>query len=131
VDLDMQPGGDPVVKELRVPGSCFLGFRQFAAARWPATPLYRLAFDKPQDADGVKLPVKLEIRRKQPRANKAEAEPITEFEIVRGSQVDAAGNRLRGDPIVLTLQTLAGEEGSHWQDSGQLDLLDKLLAVGR
>jgi hypothetical protein len=131
VDLDIQPGGDPVVKELRVPGSCFLGFRQFAAPRWPASPLYRLAFDSPQAAEGVKLPVRLAIRRKQPRASKAEAEPVTEFEILRGSQVDAVGNRLRDNTIVLTLQTLAAEEGSHWQDSGQLDLLDKLLAAGR
>jgi hypothetical protein len=131
VDLDAAPGSDPVVKELRVPGSCFLGFRQFAAPRWPATPLYRLAFASADAAGGVTPPVSLAIRRKLPRARKDDPDPVAEFEIVRGSQVDAAGVRLAREPIVLSLQTLAAEEGSHWQDSGQLELLDKVLPAAR
>jgi len=124
VDLDVDDDGGEECA-VTFPGNCFIGFRQFAAQRWPATRLYRLAFGQGVATQGIAMPVTVRLRREQSSG----ADVPLKFKIVEGSVVDREGKALRRGTIVLSLQTTAGDDGSHWLDSGQLETLDSMLAA--
>ncbi len=131
VDLD-QDADEATEATITFPGSCFIGFRQFAAERWPATRLYRLAFGTGVPTQGIAPPITVRLRREQKADVALAGEAQPKFRIVEGSVVDRDGKQLRRGTIVLSLQTLPGDEGSHWLDSGQLETLDKMLdLIGR
>jgi hypothetical protein len=126
LDLDAE-AADQKEMEITFPGTCFLGFRQFAAERWPATRLYRLGFAPGVPTQGIATPVTVRLRRKRRSGAATGADAPLNFEPVPGSMMDREGRPLRG--ITLTLQTTPGDEGSHWRDSGQLEALDTMLAA--
>lgn len=128
VDLD-QEAAEAAEATITFPGNCFIGFRQFAAERWPATRLYRLAFGAGVPTQGIAMPITVRLRREQKADAATGAEAPLKFRIVEGSVVDREGKQLRRGTIVLGLQTLPGDEGSHWLDSGQLETLDAMLAA--
>jgi hypothetical protein len=107
-------------------GRSFLGFKQFAAERWPSSQLYRIEFASADSAAGVALPLTFTLRRKLTRDPDGDA---MEFEIDENSVVDARGNPQRKGTLVRSLQTLPGDEGSHWLDAGQLATLDAILGA--
>ena len=125
-----EASGTPETEESERPltfsGRSFLGFKQFAAERWPASPLYRLEFASAEAAAGVALPLTFTLRRRLTRDPDGDA---MEFEIDETSVKDARGAPLRPGTLVRSLQTLPGEEGSHWLDAGQLATLDAILAA--
>ncbi len=124
VDLDTDDDGGEE-RAVTFPGNCFIGFRQFAAERWPATRLYRLAFGQGVATQGIAMPVTVRLRREQTSG----ADVPLKFKIVEGSVMDREGKPLRRGTIVLSLQTTPGDEGNHWLDSGQLDTLDAMLGA--
>ncbi|MGX9964295.1 virulence factor SrfB [Roseomonas sp. F4] len=128
VDLDSDVEVDEE-QSVTFPGNCFLGFRQFAAERWPATRLYRLAFGPGVTTQGISMPVTVRLRRDQ-KADPRGGDSGLKFKIVEGSVMDRDGKPLRRGTIVLSLQTTPGDEGSHWLDSGQLETLDAMLGMG-
>lgn len=87
----------------------FLGFRQLNVERWPASPLYRIAFAHPQDARTKALPLKVTLERS------TEADVDLDFKIV--AVTDADGNQQPTGVVLLKLQTLKDEYG-YWMDSG-------------
>jgi len=113
-------------RPLTFSGRSFLGFKQFGAERWPASPLYRIEFANADAAAGVALPLTFTLRRRLTRDPDGDA---MEFEIDETSVVDARGAPLRPGTLVRSLQTLPGDEGSHWLDAGQLATLDAILAA--
>ncbi len=72
------------------------------------------------------LPLTFTLRRKLTRDPDGDA---MEFEIDETSVNDARGNPQRPGTLVRSLQTLPGDEGSHWLDAGQLATLDAILAA--
>lgn len=87
----------------------FLGFRQLNVERWPAAPLYHMAFAHPQDARTKALPLKVTLERS------TAAEVDLDFKIVAIN--DAEGNQQPQGVVLLRLQTLKDEYG-YWMDSG-------------
>lgn len=87
----------------------FLGFRQLNVERWPASPLYRIAFAHPQDARTKALPLQVTLERS------TEDEVDLDFKIV--AITDADGNQQPNGVVLLKLQTLKDEYG-YWMDSG-------------
>jgi hypothetical protein len=125
-NLDLDAEGDPgsvAEQPLSFSGRSFLGFKQFRAERWPASPLYCLEFPTADAARGLTLPLRLTLRRSPP--DNAQDDAAALFEIDDQVQ-DAAGNPVK-NPVKLRLQTLPGEGGSFWLDTGQLDTLDAIL----
>ncbi|CDI01940.1 conserved hypothetical protein [Candidatus Competibacter denitrificans Run_A_D11] len=87
----------------------FLGFRQLAVERWPATPLYRVTFAQPRDASAKALPLKVTLER-------ATDENVDlDFKVI--AVTDSAGNQQPSGVVLLKLQTLKDEYG-YWLDSG-------------
>lgn len=127
LDLDAEASGDQEAA-ITFPGNCFLGFRQFAAERWPAARLYRLGFAPGVSTQGIATPVTARLRREN-KPDAAGGEMPLKFRIVEGSVMDREGKQLRRGTIVLTLQTSPGDDGSHWLDSGQLETLDAILTA--
>jgi hypothetical protein len=125
-DADL-PAGDGAVAEKSLPfsGRSFLGFKQFAAERWPASPLYRLEFASADAARGIPLPLQLLLRRQEGDDETAS------FEIDPQAIENARGDPVKAGSVVMRLQTLRAEEGSHWLDSGQLETLDAILDAER
>lgn len=87
----------------------FLGFRQLAVERWPATPLYRITFAHPQDARAKALPLKVTLERA------TEDDADLDFKIA--DVADANGNQQPSGVVLLKLQTLKDEYG-YWLDTG-------------
>ncbi len=94
----------------------FLGFRQLATERWPATPVYFLDFANPQTAARMALP--LEITLERPDLDDDAPEEVKEdFKITEIE--DADGGTLRPSDVTIRLQTLKVEAG-YWLDTGVL-----------
>ena len=123
---DAQGETEESERPLTFSGRSFLGFKQFAAERWPASPLYRIEFASAEAAAGVALPLTFTLRRKLTRDPDGDA---MEFEIDETSVRDARDNPQRPGTLIRSLQTLPGDEGSHWLDAGQLATLDAILAA--
>lgn len=87
----------------------FLGFRQLNVERWPASPLYRIAFAHPQDARTKTLPLKVTLERS------TEENVDLDFKII--AVADADGNQQPTGVVLLKLQTLKDEYG-YWLDTG-------------
>jgi hypothetical protein len=87
----------------------FLGFRQLAVERWPATPLYRVALAQPQDTHTRKLPLKVTLERS--------TDENAEVDFKIAGVADADGNQQPGGVVQLKLQTLKDEYG-YWLDTG-------------
>jgi hypothetical protein len=128
-DLDLVGGADVETADevaerpLTLSARSFLGFKQFAAERWPASALYRLELAA-DAAAGVALPVNFTLRRQLIRDENGE---VVEFQIDEQSVSDAVGRHLRPGSVAMNLQTMPTKEGNHWLDSGQLQTLDSLL----
>jgi len=127
-NLDLDKDADPgamAERPLPFSGRSFLGFKQFRAERWPASPLYRLEFSSADAARALRLPLKLTLRRSQPDED-ADSAALFEIDTLI---LDAQNNPLAADTVRLRLQTLRGEDGSYWIDTGQLDTLDTMLSA--
>ena len=72
------------------------------------------------------VPLTFTLRRRLTRDPDGDA---MEFEIDETSVRDARDNPQRPGTLVRSLQTLPGDEGSHWLDAGQLATLDAILAA--
>ncbi len=116
---------DERTARLTFSGRSFIGFKQFRAERWPASPLYRMELAA-EKAGGVTLPLSLSVRRKFTRRDEGDA---MEIEIEEGSVLDGRDRVVLAGTLTRSLQTLPGEEGSHWLDAGQLVTLDAILAA--
>ncbi|MCK8785923.1 virulence factor SrfB [Roseomonas sp. NAR14] len=128
LDLDSEEGGGEMAERtLPFSGRCFLGFKQFRAERWPASPLYRIEFASPEAAQGIALPLQVTLRRSSGRA--PDGGEATDFEIDESRVFDARGNRLAERTVRRRLQTLRSEDGSYWLDTGQLATLDAVLGA--
>ncbi|CAH2603865.1 conserved protein of unknown function [Rhodovastum atsumiense] len=125
-DIDTSAAGEGEVAEATATFSsrCFLGFKQFAAERWPASALYRLDL-APSPPPDLVLPLSFTLRRELTRKEDGDA---MELEIDQPSVVDAT-EKPRPRALTRTLQTLPADEGSQWLDSGQLATLDVILAT--
>jgi hypothetical protein len=112
-------------------GRCFLGYKQFLTERWPASPLYRIEFASADRASGLRLPLQLTLRRTLKQNGNDES--TTEFEIDQNNMMQASerpgepGHMVKAGSVVMSLQTLRGEEGSYWLDTGRFDTLDSML----
>ncbi|TQF76706.1 hypothetical protein FK498_16385 [Elioraea sp. Yellowstone] len=124
LDLDAAAApGEVAERPLPFSGRTFIGFKQFRAERWPASPIYCIEFTSAEAARGLMLPLKLTLKRTPP--DEAQSDAAALFDV--DDQVyDANGNPLI-KPVRLRLQTLPGEGGSFWLDTGQLDTLDAIL----
>jgi hypothetical protein len=87
----------------------FLGFRQLAVERWPATPLYRVTFAHPQDARARALPLAVTLERS--------TDENADLDFKVAGVADADGNQQPGGVVQLKLQTLKDEYG-YWLDTG-------------
>jgi hypothetical protein len=87
----------------------FLGFRQLAVERWPATPLYRITFAHPQDARARALPLKVTLERS--------TDENVDLDFKVSDVADANGNQQPAGVVLLKLQTLKDEYG-YWLDTG-------------
>ena len=87
----------------------FLGFRQLGVERWPATPLYRITFARPQDARAKALPLKVTLERS------TDENVDLDFKVT--DVADANGNQQPAGVVLLKLQTLKDEYG-YWLDTG-------------
>ncbi|MCC8998711.1 MAG: virulence factor SrfB, partial [Candidatus Contendobacter sp.] len=87
----------------------FLGFRQLGVERWPATPLYRVAFAHPQDARAKALPLKVTLERA--------TDETMDLDFKIADVADASGNQQPSGVVLLKLQTLKDEYG-YWLDTG-------------
>lgn len=87
----------------------FLGFRQLAVERWPATPLYRVTFAHPRDASAKALPLKVTLERS------TDENVDLDFKVI--AVTDSAGNQQPNGVVLLKLQTLKDEYG-YWLDTG-------------
>ncbi|WP_439577819.1 virulence factor SrfB, partial [Elioraea sp.] len=124
VDLDAASApGEAAERPLPFSGRTFIGFKQFRAERWPASPLYCIEFSSAEAARGLMLPLKLMLKRTPPDAAQSDAAALFD---VDDRVYDANDNPLI-KPVRLRLQTLPGEGGLYWLDTGQLDTLDAIL----
>ena len=108
----------------------FIGFRQLASQRWPATPFYRMVFNNSQAIEAAKgnLPyrVKLIFKRKSKdddnlmRTSDAIGDIVDEGSIGIEEVCRADGEFVQRGHIDLRLQTLKSEseEGNYWLDTG-------------
>jgi hypothetical protein len=87
----------------------FLGFRQLAVERWPATPLYRMTFAHPRDARSKALPLKVTLERS--------TDENADLDFKVSAVADADGNPQPTGVVLLKLQTLKDEYG-YWLDTG-------------
>ena len=87
----------------------FLGFRQLAVERWPATPLYLIRFAQQQDARARSLPLKVTLERS--------TEENVDLDFTIAGVTDADGNQQPNGVVQLKLQTLKDEYG-YWLDTG-------------
>jgi hypothetical protein len=126
LDLDSAAAADqPAERPLALSGPCFLGFKQFKAERWPATPLYRLALRNPQSVRNYAMPLQVMLQRPAPAGEQSDSAP-EQFAI---DQVLAAdGSAIQASDVMMRLQTLKDEDG-YWLDTGRLDTLDSILAA--
>lgn len=93
----------------------FIGFRQLPLARWPAKPLYRLAFG---DARAMALAkARLPYRVTLERASEEDEEDFRVTEIT-----DHEGGPVLPRELDLRLQTLKTEEG-YWLDTGMFSIV--------
>jgi hypothetical protein len=106
-----------------------LGFRQLPIERWTATPLYVMEFANPDNARSFDLPLRVTVRRSQPKrqlrtAQRSEDDdPDQEiretFVIEEVKDVDGAPQQ--NSVVKLRLQTMDGQEG-YWRDTGRLSV---------
>ncbi len=96
-----------------------------AERRWPASPLYRIEFTSADAARGLEMPLRLMLRRTTRRTDGDES--ATDFRIDESAIAQANNNPVRPGTVSLSLQTLRGEEGSYWLDTGRFDTLDSML----
>ncbi|CAH2603541.1 conserved protein of unknown function [Rhodovastum atsumiense] len=137
IDVDALPAdAEPLLRTLSFSGRSFLGFKQFRAARWPASPLYRIEFASPEAASGMSLPLRLQVQsRVREEGDSGRAGPVApvrrwmEFAIQPRGIVQANGNPVREGSVAQALQTARNDEGSHWLDTGCLETLDAVLSA--
>jgi len=138
LDLDTPPTED-IEFELDFQNLTQIGFRQLSIERWTATPLYMMGFRDPEDARRLKLPLRVKVRRGQPKkeqphapawqdeAEDPEHEMRETFEIESVTDADGedvtfavrAGKREK--TVWLRLQTMDDQDG-YWRDTGRLSL---------
>lgn len=118
LDLERAPAGGEASFTLPFAAPAFLGFRQLDLERWTATRLYRLEFGNPASVRRLALPLTLTITRGEIDPDRADAEEKREaFTITE--IVDAEGDAVQRQQVVLRLQTEA-EEAGYWRDTGAL-----------
>lgn len=104
----------------------FIGFRQLAAERWPATPFYRLGFADQQAIANARgrLPYQVTVSfTSGPRNDAANgAAEIDEGEFKIEEVIAADGAPVRREELTLRLQTLRNHEG-YWLDTGIFSLV--------
>lgn len=127
IDLD-----DPREAELEATfdfhGLVYLGFRQLAVTRWPATPLFRLEYDNAQAAEDGRgrtpYKVKLLFKRSEQAddmARRGGHATYREEGVFKIEEVEARdGTRVRARDLALRLQTIKDREG-YWLDTGNLN----------
>ncbi len=113
----------------------YIGFRQLASERWPATPFYRLVFADNKAIERAKncLPYKVELKflRKGEDANNTLKSSSgigdinDEGSVTHVQIIDAKGRSVPSSHLELRLQTLRseGEEGHFWMDTGIFKVL--------
>ncbi len=94
----------------------FIGFRQLAAERWPATMLYRVDFKNPNDVQRYALPLRITIE--QTPADGDWEFNDEDFQIT--DVTDANGEQIARMPVMQRLQTLRTDAG-YWTDTGVFD----------
>ena len=87
-------------KQLRFDGPMLLGFKQFEATEWVASPMYLLDFASSEKAQMIKdkLPLSVNIER---------SERNRESLKIRGTIYDRDGHTVSPEYLILRLQTLA------------------------
>ena len=105
-------------KQLRFDGPMLLGFKQFEAMEWVASPMYLLDFASSEKAQMIKdkLPLSVNIER---------SERNREALKIRGTIYDRDGHAVSPEYLILRLQTLADEQG-YWLDSGIFSINDNV-----
>ena len=105
-------------KQLRFDGPMLLGFKQFEATEWVASPMYLLDFASSEKAQMIKdkLPLSVNIER---------SERNRESLKIRGTIYDRDGHAVSPEYLILRLQTLADEQG-YWLDSGIFSINDNV-----
>jgi hypothetical protein len=106
-----------------------IGFRQLPIERWTATPLYVMDFANPGDVRKFDLPLRVKVKRAQPRGpgrgapGSEDEDPNQEIRetFVIDEIIDASGGFKRNTDIVLRLQTMDSQEG-YWRDTGRLSI---------
>ena len=97
-----------------------LGFRQLPIERWPASKLYVLEYDNPDNVPRLKLPLTLTIKRTdtEQRDSRTTVEELRE-EFTISEIVDAEGDNHPATVVRMRLQTEQSEAG-YWRDTGTL-----------
>jgi hypothetical protein len=105
-----------------------IGFRQLPIERWTATPLYMMEFANPDNAKSFDLPLRVKVRRAQPKGQvqvslgrEQEEDPEQEMRetFVIDEVTDAEGAGHPNSVVRLRLQTMGDQDG-YWRDTGRL-----------
>jgi hypothetical protein len=128
LDLDSPPAEDSGFM-LDFQSITQIGFRQLPIERWTATPRYVMEFANPDNAKSFDLPLRVKVRRAQPkglpRPSRGQEEEDPDQEIRETFVIeeisDAEGASQQNSVVRLRLQTLDDQEG-YWRDTGRLSL---------
>ncbi len=120
-DIDLEQKGRNAGEEAKLNfyAPTFIGFRQLAIDRWPATPLYFLDFANPQSAARMRLPLTLTLQRADEEEEDAQGHRMEDFSVT--DIEDADGSTMRPSDVDIRLQTLKDEAG-YWLDTGVLSV---------
>ena len=128
LDLDKPPTED-IGFTLDFQSMTQIGFRQLPIERWTATLLYVMEFANPDNARSYELPLRVKVRREQPKGlprsqrGSDEEDPVQEmretFNIEEVTDFTGAGHP--NYVVRLRLQTLDDQDG-YWRDTGRLSI---------
>ena len=107
-----------------------IGFRQLPIERWTATPLYVMEFANPDNARTYDLPLRVTVRRAQPKIRQrpgksrdGDEDPDQEIRetFLIEEVVNSEGAGHPNAVVRLRLQTMDGQDG-YWRDTGRLSI---------
>ncbi|MGO4999942.1 virulence factor SrfB [Oceanisphaera sp. W20_SRM_FM3] len=118
--------------QLEMRGFMRLGFRQLAAARWAASPLYTLDFSgrgkerfaRVTRENGGPLPLKVRFKVVEPKGQSRGCDLISDRLIVEAVEVPGSSVSFSKSDLVLALNTMLDADGlgdsKYWLDSGSV-----------